>query len=257
MMGELKLGVQMYSLRSVTGTRESSIEGLRKVAAMGYRAIQFQPGCPELPFEETGALARELGMEVCATHVDFEWIRDRPAEVIEAHRAIGCGIAGIGWMPEEYARDAKGFSAFARDCNPSARALAKAGIRLVYHNHHHEFRKMDGRLGMGILIEELDPVVGFELDTYWVQAGGADPAAWIDALRGRVPVVHLKDMALDESNGQVFAEVGEGNLNWPGILAACRRSGAEWAVVEQDLCLGSPFDCVERSLRNLRAMGLG
>ena len=29
-------------------------------------------------------------------------------------------------------------------------------------------------------------------------------------------------------NQQAMAEVGEGNLNWPGILAACQEIEVEW-----------------------------
>ena len=55
---------------------------------------------------------------------------------------------------------------------------------------------------------------------------------------------------------QLFAEVGEGNLEWPQILAACREASIEWYIVEQDTCQGDPFESLGLSLRNLRQMGL-
>jgi sugar phosphate isomerase/epimerase len=54
----------------------------------------------------------------------------------------------------------------------------------------------------------------------------------------------------------VMAEVGEGNLNWPGILAACKEANVEWYAVEQDICPGDPFESLAISYRNLAAMGL-
>ena len=36
-----------------------------------------------------------------------------------------------------------------------------------------------------------------ELDTYWIQHGGGDPAAWIRQLEGRADIIHLKDMAME------------------------------------------------------------
>jgi sugar phosphate isomerase/epimerase len=109
---------------------------------------------------------------------------------------------------------------------------------------------------MEILIDKFNPAIDFELDTYWAQAGGADPAMWIRKLAGRVPIVHFKDMALNEKWQPVFAPVGEGNLNWPGILSACRDAGVDWCVVEQDTCEGDVFESVETSLKNLRGLGL-
>jgi sugar phosphate isomerase/epimerase len=52
-----------------------------------------------------------------------------------------------------------------------------------------------------------------------------------------------------------MAEVGEGNLNWPAILAACKSAGVEHLLVEQDICYRDPFDSLELSLRNLKEMG--
>jgi sugar phosphate isomerase/epimerase len=109
-------------------------------------------------------------------------------------------------------------------------------------------------------MENSDPKhVGMEIDTHWVQAGGGDPAAWIAkvARRGPAPVIHFKDFAVDaETRERRFAEIGEGNLNWPAILEACRAASVEYVLVEQDTCDGNPFDSLEKSYRNLVAMGL-
>ena len=53
---------------------------------------------------------------------------------------------------------------------------------------------------------------------------------------------------------QVMAEVGEGNLNWPAILQACREIGVEWYAVEQDVCRRDPFESLKISYENLRTL---
>ena len=94
--------------------------------------------------------------------------------------------------------------------------------------------------------------LGFTLDTYWVQAGGGDPIWWINYLKGRVPCVHLKDMAY----GRKMMVVGEGNMNFEGILKSCVDAGTEYALVEQDDCNGeNPFDCLKRSYEYLKSRG--
>jgi sugar phosphate isomerase/epimerase len=55
---------------------------------------------------------------------------------------------------------------------------------------------------------------------------------------------------------QLFAEVGEGNLEWPQILEACRDANIEWYLVEQDICQRDPFESLGISLRNLKRLGL-
>ena len=69
-------------------------------------------------------------------------------------------------------------------------------------------------------------------------------------------MIHLKDMVIHQNGQQIMAEVGEGNLNWPAILDACRSSGTEIYAVEQDICQRDPFESLAVSYRNLQAMGL-
>jgi sugar phosphate isomerase/epimerase len=62
-------------------------------------------------------------------------------------------------------------------------------------------------------------------------------------------------MAIQEKK-QIMAEVGEGNLNWPAILDACKTAGVEWYLVEQDVCQRDPFESLAISLRNMKSWGL-
>ena len=153
-------------------------------------------------------------------------------------------------------RNLEGYHRFAREASEVAEALAGAGLTFSYHNHDFELERYGSKTGLEILIDESDSRLDFEIDTYWVQHGGGDPAAWIRRVSGRIPLVHLKDMTV--KGGQVrMAEVGEGNLNWPAILEACREAGVEWYIIEQDICDRDPFESLAISLKNVKAMGLG
>jgi sugar phosphate isomerase/epimerase len=68
-------------------------------------------------------------------------------------------------------------------------------------------------------------------------------------------LVHFKDFRI-VSGEQRFAEVGEGNLNWPNILEACKTTGVEWYIVEQEAYGDvTPLECVKKCLENLKKMG--
>jgi sugar phosphate isomerase/epimerase len=95
-------------------------------------------------------------------------------------------------------------------------------------------------------------LMGFTLDTYWAQVGGADPADYIERLSGRVPVIHLKDCAF----GQKMAVVGEGNINFDSVFKTAEAAGTKYMMVEQDECYGEdPFECLRRSYEYLKACG--
>jgi sugar phosphate isomerase/epimerase len=94
--------------------------------------------------------------------------------------------------------------------------------------------------------------MGFTLDTYWVQAGGGSPAAWLLKLKNRVDVIHIKDMCWKDGKF-LMCEVMEGNLDWPAIIQAGNAAGVKYAMVEQDDCYGKdPFECLKTSFENWR-----
>ena len=248
------IAAQLYTLRDYTKTPADIAQTLKKVKALGYDAVQLSALGPIDPAELKGILDDE-GLTVCASHVSYERLRDETAAVVEEHRLWNCHNVAIGGLPAAY-RHPVGYAQFAHEASAVARRLSDAGLTFGYHNHSFELEKVDGRTGLAILYEESDPeAFTSELDTYWLQHGGADPAQWLHRLKGRAPLVHLKDMAVKE-NTPIMAEVGEGNMNWPAILAACQEAGVRWYIVEQDICQRDPFESLGISLRNLWSMGL-
>lgn len=252
-----KIAAQLYTLREYTKTPEGIKDTMHKVSQLGYKAVQLSALGPIDPVKLKEIVDGE-GLYICATHNSFERLRDKTQEVIEEHRLWNCKYVGVGSMPAEYRNEGEdGFKRFAREASAVARKLADAGLVFVYHNHSFEFQKFQGRTGLEILYDESDPEVFFsEIDTYWVQHGGGDPAAWIKKLKGRAPVVHFKDMVIGKEGQQLMAEVGEGNLNWPEIIEACNTAGVEWFIVEQDICQRDPFESLGISLKNLKSMGV-
>jgi len=253
-MTESTIAAQLYTLREFTQTPAAIAETFRKVRAIGYEAVQLS-GLGPIDPAELKRIADDNGLTICATHIAYEQMRDDLDTVVAEHQLWECEYVGIGGLPGEY-RTAEGYARFAQEASGVARRLKEHGLTFVYHNHSFELERFGGRTGLQILYEESDPAVfTSEIDTYWIQHGGGDPAWWICSLKGRAHVVHLKDMAI-QGGTQLFAEVGEGNLNWPAILAACREAGVRWYIVEQDVCQRDPFESLAISLQNLRAMGL-
>ena len=164
---------------------------------------------------------------------------------------MGCDYIGIGMMPKKYCSP-EWLWHFADDYKEAAKKIAAAGKLLMYHNHNVEFQRFGGKLVIDTLLESFAPdELGFTLDTYWVHMGGADVCAWMEKLSGRIPCIHLKDMAVSGWE-PIMAPVGEGNLDFDKIIKTAERCGTKHLLVEQDTCIGSPFDCLETSFKNLQ-----
>ncbi len=252
-MAQTSLAAQLYTLRAHTKTPEDIARTLGRVREIGYQAVQLSALGP-IDTAELKRLLDKEGLQAAATHTAWDRLQNEIEAVIDEHRLLECRHVAIGGMPRAYRNEA-GFAEFAKIASDVAKRLAEADLTFSYHNHDFEYERFGGRPGIQILMEESDPALGFELDTYWVQHGGGDPAYWIRKAAGRIPVIHLKDMTM-RGREVLMAEVGEGNLNWPAILEACRDAGVEWYCIEQDICQRDPFESLAISYRNCKEMGI-
>ncbi len=280
-----QIAAQLFTIRDFTKTREDFAASMAKIRDIGYQAVQVSQ-IGDISDADVKRICDENGLTICNTHVSVDDLLRKPDAVIEQHRLWGARHVAIGGMPQEYRESEAGFRRFAEVANGIGERLYEAGLTFSYHNHSFEFLRFGARSGLELIFDETDPrYVQAELDTYWIQHGGADPVVWIERMQDRMPVIHLKDMVMlsptlnpspkmreglssaplpPRGGGagggvrpqQAFAEVGEGNMNFSGILAACQRIGVEWYAVEQDICQRDPFESLAISYRNLRAMGL-
>ena len=190
-------------------------------------------------------------------------------KIIYFNQKLGVKYVRDSLIPKTCIHNEKGYFEAAADLNHYGKILLDEGIKLYYHNHHFEFEKFNGKTGFEILVENTDLVyVGFEPDVHWIQRAGHDPVKWIQKLSGREDLVHLKDYRIYFPDGEPspdifrkeqciqFAEIGEGNLDMKAIINAAIDGGAIYLPIEQDDTYGlDPFDCVRKSIENIRKMG--
>ena len=248
------IGAQYYTLRESIKTIEDFEETCRKVKEIGYKIVQIS-GTP-LEAAEMKAALDKYDLKVVVTHRNFDDFLSNLDEIMDYNKTLGCDICGIGSMPGRYRESNQGISEFIAGMNAAAKKLREAGLYLGYHNHAFEFAKFDGKMIMERLIEETDSEnVKFIVDTYWLQVGGVNPAKYIKRIGERAMAVHFKDLIGTTDNKQVMAEVGQGNLDWDEIIAACEEAGTKWALVEQDICQRDPFESMQMSYEFLKTKG--
>lgn len=253
-----EFGLQIYSVRDKMTDAESIRSTFHALKEMGYSSIQTA-GAPAIPYEQYAEYAREAGLKIIGTHENFKLMQEDFQASLALHKTMGAQYMGIGSFKPEPLNDLQSWEQFTETANAIGEKCAEHGMKFTYHNHSHEFIKMsDGRIVMDLLAEKLDPrYTSFVLDTYWVQHGGGDVRGWMEKLKGRIDILHLKDMKripyFDEKRGnQMFAEIGQGNLDWERILETAERVGVKHYIVEQDTCDGDSLDSVRMSAEYLK-----
>ena len=256
----MKIGAQFYTLREFCKTPEDLALSLRKVADIGYTTVQLSGTC-----EYDAAWMKEQlaanGLQCVVTHVPAAKLQENLKQVCDDHKVYGCPNVGLGMFsfnPKFDPLDAR-YEEFCRIHRPIAQTIKAEGLYFMYHNHNAEFRKLDGKPILDKMAEDFSAdELGFILDTFWIQAGGANPAEYIRRYAGRIPVIHLKDyqFATGEVKNSICA-IGDGNINFAAVAAAAADSGVDYMLVEQDDCHGEdPFSAMKRSYDYLKTMGL-
>lgn len=253
-MEKTNMAITLYTLREYCRTLEDLDETLRKVAAIGYKAIQVSGFT--LPWADVKKLIDKYGLQCVATHESADSIINDPQAIISKLRTLECTYAAQGY-PGSGIINPDGLAATIEKLEKACTILEKEGITYAYHNHAMEFEKVNGSLFYEQIFDKGPAGLEAEIDVCWVARGGGDPAWWIRHLAGKVSVLHMKDFTIVD-NEPVLCEVGEGNLNWPAIITSGLESGTQWFVVELDTPFKDRdiFESIEISYKNMKKSGL-
>lgn len=249
------LGAQMFTVRAFCKDAEGLADTARKIRKIGYTTVQVS-GIGPIDPKEVARIMKENDLVICGTHMKWDRFVNELDAVIAEHKLWNCRHPAIGMLSREISMDK--IAQFREQLIPIATKLAASGMDFSFHNHDWDMVQVEGKPWLMSLYERIEPqYLKAEIDTHWIAAAGADPAQFIRRYPGRQPLVHFKDFILVGDRERRFAEIGQGNLNWPEIIKAVKEVGSEYILIEQDNCYDrDPFESLEMSYKFLSGMGL-
>ncbi|SDX88256.1 Sugar phosphate isomerase/epimerase [Paenibacillus sp. CF384] len=246
-MAKPVVGLQLYTLRDQT--EKDFIGTIRKVAEMGYKAVEFA-GYFNTPAKELKALLDELNLQAPSAHVGLnfgepEKIKADLAKQIEYAKEIGLQYIVTPWAPLPENPTAEDVSKLADILAAAGKQVSEAGLIYGYHNHDFEFKLVDGKPIMDLLLEKVPAeYLIAEFDFGWVHMGGQNPVEYANRYAGRLPLAHFKDFG----QGRSDTEVGKGIVNLKGVLDVAEQSGIKYIFVEQEQFVSSSLESAKISL---------
>jgi sugar phosphate isomerase/epimerase len=276
------LGVQLMMLRDRIEA-DGMFRVLEQVKELDVDAVEVsQVAMTDELIADLERGTKELGTDVGAMSAALQApgngfiLADEFDRAVEVCARTGCRFLRIGMMPFEAMVSQEACEAWAAEVEPYAARLAEQGVTLCYHNHHVDLIRF-GEERIFDLVRRVAPSLNFEVDLHWVQRGGMAPLDMLEAYTGVCKLIHLKDfrvipfpadalarraeMTQQEfydvfTNLVQFAEVGQGNMNWPRLLPAAEAAGAEYFFIEQDDTYGrDPVTCIAESRTYLKSIG--
>ena len=237
-----EIAFQMYSVRELIGDpgkyAQNHEKTLKELAKMGYTAIEAANyGDGKLygvTPEQFKADIEAAGMEVLSSHVghnlndeelksgNFDGALQWWAQCIEAHKRAGMKyIVNPG---VNYPKTLAEADVICKYLNKVGEMVNAAGMKFGYHNHSHEFGKVEGKVWYDYMLEHTDAdKVFFEMDVYWAVRGQVSPVEYFNKYPGRFTLLHIKD----------HKEFGEsGMVGFDAIFNNADKAGLKHLVVE-------------------------
>ena len=234
---------QLYSARNHPPLSST----LQLLAELGYTQVEGFGGL----YGQAASLLQDLdrnGLTMPTGHFDLAMLEepDQALPIIETLgvKAVICPHLAVEQRPSS----AAGWKQLAETLNEVAKPYRAAGLGFGWHNHDFEFVALEiGQTPMEILLENSE--LSWEMDLAWGVRGQADPADWIQRYGDRLCAVHVKDIAPAGENADEdgWADVGYGEIDWPGLYGQLRNTPATWYVMERD----KPNDVARFARRSL------
>jgi len=224
------LSLQLYSARNFPPLEAQ----LATIARSGFTNVETFG-----PLHEDAARTRRLldqhGLTAKSAHFSLDMVENHPVRTLDIARTLGVVVVVAAYLaPEQRPTGIDDWKSLGIRLARAGDGFGRHGLRFAWHNHDFEFAALPD--GSNPIEHVLGPDLLWEADLAWVVRGNADPKAWLERYRGRIPLVHVKDIAsAGQNTGEDgWADVGTGTLAWAKLWNACAAAGAQIMIAEHD-----------------------
>lgn len=216
------ISIQLYTLRGVIGDDPAPV--LEALADIGYRKVELA-GTYGRTAEEFAKLLRKYRLSATSAHVGIDGDLDK---VVADAKALRNTYVNVPYV--NYPTLAEWVS-FTERLDAASKVLRKAGLKMGYHNHAHEFQVLEGRRPIDVIAKGTSRRdVHLEVDLYWVVTAGVDPVEVFRQNFPRVRQYHVKDRKPDGG----FADLGKGTIDFARIFRETWHHHVDEYIVEND-----------------------
>jgi len=252
----MRLGAQLYSVRTLIQTPEEYLQGLKKLKAAGYETVQHASA--DLDPYVMHDITQQAGLrQICPTVMKTDPLVNDVDGLIEYLRILGCDSFMLPYVTPNAFSTLESFLEKWAPLEEPLQKMLDAGITPVYHNHDFDIAPMSDWDGSFVdYLLENRPGWKFILDVCWAQYAHVDVLAYLDKLASRMECVHFKDHcgSINNSHVPVFTACGNGILPLQAYAKRVSALGIEDVLVEQDnaIAFPDPFDQMVQSAACLK-----
>lgn len=243
------IGCQLYSVRDKMA--KDPINTMRALAQMGYTQFESYSKDPfwGMNAAEAKRFFKEIGVNVISSHTGVP-------DITEANASKAQEI-GLKYLLSPFIgpqKSADEWKKRADEFNKAGEICKKHGLKFGYHNHGYSFETKEGVKGQDILLANTDPkLVTFELDIYWAEVAGEDSIAHLQKHAGRYDLVHVKQLITKDPK-PAQGVLKSGLLDYDKIIAAAKKTGVKYFMVEQEQYAGDSMDAMKENAAYMKTI---
>lgn len=231
-----EFGFQSFTVRdSIMKDMPGTLKRLRKAGFDHMEGFNFGNGqLLGKPIAEAKKIIEDSKIALKSIHImTMNMGDDNMQQTVDDAAELGTEYLVCAFLMPNERTTLDQYKALCERFNRFSEISRKAGIHFAYHNHDFEFQELEGQMPMDVILKETAPDdVKIELDIYWARHAGQNPLNFFRDNKGRVPLWHVKDLALTEGNP--MTEVGNGIIDWRPIFGHKKDSGLRYFFIEQD-----------------------
>ncbi|WP_253227382.1 MULTISPECIES: sugar phosphate isomerase/epimerase [unclassified Haladaptatus] len=201
------------------------------VSDAGFTGVEFAFRLSDADQDAVRDVLNETGTEVAGAHVPIEWLETDFDETMDRYQRLGCETVVIPSIDDSYFESKSTVANAADRLMQLAKRIDDRGMQFCYHNHAHEFVRLEDQWAFDELVAATDESVSFQLDLPAALYAGADPVALLHRVGDRTQTVHFYDRDIDTKASVSF---GDGDVDLSGCIAAAREVDVEWVLYEGD-----------------------
>lgn len=239
------IAIQLYTLRELAAKDFVSV--LKTVSGIGYAGVEFA-GLHGMSAADVKNVISSEGLTACSAHQPL-FDPAKYSQIEDEARTLGYTRL-VGMFGRTDFDSADKIKECADKINAAIAYFEPKGFSVHYHNHDWEFDAP----GKDESFYGLCPKAFLEVDIYWVQTAGQDPAQVVLRYANRVDLLHIKDGPCDRKLN--MTAVGKGKVDVAAAIRAGETGKLAWNIVELDRCDTDMVEAVRESHAFLTSHGL-
>ena len=249
------IGLQLYSLRGMVNSDgiQPTLEAVAKIGYINLETAGYADGkIYGLKPVEFKKQVDSLGMKVTSAHLGQSYTKGSEDKVMdwwkiatEAHQKAEMIYMVMPFLPVGEKNELDELKRYCEYFNKVGELTKKAGITFGFHNHAGEFKKIGDHVIYDYMLANTDKdKVCFELDVYWCQVGGANPAEYLKKYSDQIILTHIKDEKEIGASGMMDFEAIFKQMN--------RNKMKDWYVEIEEYTNNDPLASARQSFDYLK-----